>query len=59
MKRLYTIRELSKEFGQTMWWWRKRIWNGELPAMMLSEKWVVDVKDVEEMIERFKNRVKE
>ncbi len=49
-KRLLSLKELVKEFGVTMWFWRTQIWDGKLPYMQLGRKILVDSQDVEKFI---------
>ena len=49
-KRLLSIRELAKEYGSTVWYWRSQVWLGRLPVVQVGRKQLVDVVDVEEFI---------
>jgi hypothetical protein len=53
-KRLLCLRELPTVYGCSLWWWRSRIWRGEIPAIKLGGKYLLDVRDVERLIERHK-----
>ncbi len=54
--RLLSIKELQKVFGVTEWFWRERIWNGDLPYIRAGNKQLVDVNDVNAYIEKNKTR---
>ena len=47
-KRLYSIKELAKEIGGTVWFWRTQIWDGQLPYIQAGKnKMLIDSVDVE------------
>ena len=52
--RLRSIKELTEEYGATRWYWRKAIWSGELPVVVVNRKQLIDVQDVEAFIEKHK-----
>ena len=53
-KRLLPLKEVVSEYGVTMWFWRSRIWNGELPYVTMGRKQLIDRADIEEFIRRNK-----
>ncbi len=55
-KRLFTIKELTREIGGTMWFWRSQIWDGQLPYVQVGKKMFVDQKDIDTFIEKNKHR---
>ena len=54
-KRLYSIKELVKEFGATEWFWRTQIWGGQLPYVQVGRKFLIDREDVESFIKKHKH----
>lgn len=52
--RLLSIADLVKFFGQTPWYWRSRIWDGDLKHVGPSRKYIVDRLDVESFIQHHK-----
>jgi excisionase family DNA binding protein len=57
LKRLYSIPEVAEYSGRSPWSVRRLIWNGELPQVRAGRRVHVDVRDMEEFIE--KNKVRE
>ncbi len=57
VKRLYTIPEAATYLGRSTWSVRRLIWNGELPQVRAGGRVHVDVRDMDEFIE--KNKVRE
>ncbi|MBU4318017.1 MAG: helix-turn-helix domain-containing protein [Proteobacteria bacterium] len=55
-KRLYSIKELTREVGATEWFWRSQIWDGRLPFVKVGKKFFVDRKDIDEFISSHKLR---
>lgn len=55
-KRLFTIKELTKEIGGTDWFWRSQIWDGKLPFVQVGRKMFVDRNDIESFIQRNKTQ---
>ena len=49
-KRLYTITELATEFGVTKWFWRSKIWGGELPFIQAGRKILIESGDLDNFI---------
>jgi len=56
-KRLMSIREAAEYLGRSTWSVRRLIWNGELPAVRAGGRVHMDVRDMDEFIER--NKVRE
>ena len=50
-RRLFSIAELPSQYGGRLWWWRCRVWNGELPVIRFGRKCLVDAKDIERLLE--------
>ena len=55
-KRLYSIKELTKEIGATEWFWRSQIWDGRLPFVKVGKKLFVDSQDIDTFITNYKLR---
>jgi excisionase family DNA binding protein len=53
-KRLFTIREAGEYLGRTPWAVRHLIWDGLLPSVRIGRRVQVDVRDMDDMIERNK-----
>ena len=53
-KRLYSIKELTREIGATDWFWRSQIWDGQLPYVQVGRKMLIDGNDVEAFIQHHK-----
>lgn len=53
-KRLYTVEEAANYLGRSSWSVRRLIWNGDLPQVRAGGRVHVDVKDMEEFIEKHK-----
>ena len=53
-RRLLSIKELTKEYGATPWYWRTAIWRRKLPVVVAGRKQLVDIQDVEAFIEKHK-----
>jgi predicted DNA-binding transcriptional regulator AlpA len=53
-KRLLSLKDMTKVYGMTVWFWRTAIWRGDLPHLQLGRKLAVDARDVDEWIERKK-----
>lgn len=53
-KRLYSIKELTREIGATDWFWRSQIWDGQLPYVQVGRKMLIDSNDVESFIQKHK-----
>ncbi len=57
IKRLYNIAEAGTYLGRTAWSIRRLIWRGELPSVRTGRRVQVDVKDMDEFVDR--NKVQE
>jgi excisionase family DNA binding protein len=55
-KRLYDIPEAGVYLGRTPWGVRRLIWSGALPAVRVGRRVHVDVRDMDEFIEKAKVR---
>ena len=53
-KRLYSIKELVVFLGNS-WYWRSQIWAGFLPYVQVGRKMLIDHKDVETFIQKYKS----
>ncbi|MBT6690392.1 helix-turn-helix domain-containing protein [archaeon] len=53
-KRLYSIKELVSLIGVTEWFWRSQIWDGKLPFVQVGRKMLIDSKDIEAFIQKYK-----
>lgn len=49
-KRLLSIKETTKEFGGTVWFWRSQIWAGKIPVVQIGRKQWLDSDDLEKFI---------
>ncbi len=56
MKRLYSLPEAATYLGRSTWSVRRLIWNGALPQVRAGGRVHVDVRDMDEFIERNKER---
>ncbi len=56
VKRLYTLPEAGIYLGRSVWSVRRLVWAGELPAVRARGRVHVDVQDMDEFIERNKER---
>ena len=56
-KRLYSLPEAAAYLGRSTWSVRRLIWNGELPQVRAGGRVHVDVRDMDQFIER--NKVRE
>ncbi len=56
VKRLYTLHEAGIYLGRSVWSVRRLVWAGELPAVRARGRVHVDVQDMDEFIERNKER---
>lgn len=52
--RLLSIADLVNFYGQTPWFWRSRIWDGDLKPVGPGRKYVIDRLDVESFIQQHK-----
>lgn len=53
-KRLLSIKDVFNEYGVTVWYWRTRIWSGELPFISVGRKHLIDRADLEAFINKNK-----
>ena len=53
--RLMTLKEVVKEYGATLWFWRTRVWRKELPVLTAGNKQLLDRRDIEVFIEQNKH----
>ena len=56
-KRLYSLPEAAMYLGRSTWSVRRLIWSGELPQVRAGGRVHVDVRDLDEFID--KNKVRE
>ena len=55
-KRLYSLPEAAHYLGRSTWSVRRLIWSGELPSVRAAGRVHVDVRDMDEFIEKYKER---
>jgi excisionase family DNA binding protein len=55
-KRLYSVAEAAHYLGRSAWSVRRLIWSGELPEVRAGRRVHLDIRDMDEFIE--KNKVK-
>ena len=55
-KRLYSVVEAAHYLGRSAWSVRRLIWSGELPEVRAGRRVHLDIRDMDEFIE--KNKVK-
>ena len=55
-KRLYSIDEAAIYLGRADWSIRRLIWKGDLPQVRAGGRVHVDVRDMDEFIEKYKER---
>lgn len=53
-KRLFTIAEAGTYLGRSSWSIRRLIWNGELPSVRAGGRVHIDVRDMDDFIEKHK-----
>ena len=56
VKRLYTLPEAAIYLGRSTWSVRRLVWAGELPTVRAGGRVHFDVRDMDEFIERNKER---
>jgi len=56
LKRLYSLPEAAVYLGRSTWSVRRLIWGGELPSVRAGRRVHVDVRDMEDFIEKNKVR---
>lgn len=52
--RLLSLQEVVQEYGATMWFWRSRIWERELPVVQVGRKQFLDAADIDDFVNRNK-----
>ena len=55
-KRLYSIPEASIFLGRTVWAIREMVWAGKLPVIKDGRRILLDIRDMENWIEKNKTR---
>ena len=53
-KRLMSIKEAADEYGASVWFWRSRLWSGDLPFVKVGRKQLIDRQDIEQFIRQHK-----
>ena len=53
-KRLFSLPEAAIYLGRSTWSVRRLIWSGELPQVRAGRRVHVNVKDMDEFIEKYK-----
>ncbi len=53
-KRLYTIEEAAGYLGRCPWGIRELIWKGKIPFIQDGRKYYLDIKDLDQYIEKQK-----
>ena len=54
MKRLYTLKEAAIYLGRSDWSVRRLIWKGLLPQVRVGGRVQVDIKDMDAMIDKYR-----
>ena len=52
--RLLSIKQAVEVYGATTWYWRERIWAGELPVLRVGRKQLLDSRDIDAFIDKSK-----
>jgi hypothetical protein len=55
-KRLYTLQESAYYLGRTVHSVREIIWAGKIPFVKVDRRLFIDIKDLERLVEQFKER---
>jgi len=55
--RLLRIESAARYLSCTTWYLRSKIWDGELPAVKLGKRWLLDRSDLDQHVEREKQRL--
>jgi excisionase family DNA binding protein len=55
-KRLYSIKEASVYLGRSVWAVREMLWAGKLPFIRDGKRILLDVRDIDEWIDKNKTR---
>jgi len=53
-KRLCSVAEAAEYLGRSVWSLRRLIWDGELPSVRACGRVHVDVRDMDEFVEKHK-----
>jgi excisionase family DNA binding protein len=56
VKRLYTIKEAGIYLGRSIYSVRELIWDGKLPCVKVGRRIHLDIRDLDEFIEKHKVR---
>ena len=56
LKRLYSIKEAAIYLGRTPWAVREMLWAGKLPFIRDGRRILIDIRDMDEWIEKSKER---
>ncbi len=55
-KRLFTLLEAATYLGRSVWSVRRLIWNGDLPQVRAGGRVHVDIRDMDEFIDKNKEQ---
>ena len=55
-ERLFSVREAGRYLSLSHWTVREMVWRGELPEVRIGRRLLVDVRDLDELIQRSKRR---
>jgi excisionase family DNA binding protein len=55
-KRLYSIKDASVYLGRSVWAVREMLWAGKIPFVRDGKRILLDIRDMDEWIERNKTR---
>jgi excisionase family DNA binding protein len=50
-KRILTLKECVEEYGVSLWFWRRMLWDGALPFIRVGRKQLLDRRDIEKFLE--------
>ncbi|MBF0103495.1 MAG: helix-turn-helix domain-containing protein [Desulfobacterales bacterium] len=53
-QRLLSFKEVKKEYGATISFWRTRIWSRDIPYVRVGNKILIDRKDIDDFIQKNK-----
>ena len=53
--RLLSIKQAVQIYGATVWYWRERIWAGDLPVLRIGRKQLLDRRDIDRFIDKNKH----
>lgn len=51
VKRLLSVKESGEVYGPSTWFWRERIWAGEIQFIRCGRKQLLDRRDIEKFLE--------